>query len=70
MEQELAFRLLEDQIEFRTQVEIPVTRADLYFPLAPRPLLVFVDGTVYLGDPEKKIMEKIREVGGISRLSL
>ena len=49
MEQELAFRLQEDQIEFRTQVEIPVTTADFYFPLVPRPLLVFVDGRVHLG---------------------
>jgi len=49
MEQELAIRLQEDQIEFRTQVEIPVTIADFYLPVVPRPLLVFVDGTVHLG---------------------
>ena len=49
MEQELAIRLQEGQIEFRTQVEIPVTIADFYFPVVPRPLLVFVDGRVHLG---------------------
>ena len=41
MEQELAVRLQEDRIEFQTQVEIPVTIADFYFPLEPRPLLAF-----------------------------
>ena len=49
MEQELAIRLQEDQIEYRTQVEIPVTTADFYFPVEPRPLLVFVDGRVHHG---------------------
>ena len=48
MEQELAIRLQDDQIRYLTQVEIPVTTADLYFPLQPRPLLVFVDGRVHL----------------------
>jgi len=33
---------------YLTQVEIPVTTADLYFPLEPRPLLVFIDGIVHL----------------------
>ena len=49
MEQELAFRLQEDHVEFRTQVEIPVTIADFYFPVVPRPLLVYVDGRVHHG---------------------
>ncbi len=49
MEQELALRLQEDGICYRTQVEIPVTTADFYFPIVPRPLLVFVDGRVHLG---------------------
>src|SRR6266446_7395080 len=48
MEQELAVRLQEDQIEFWTQVEIPVTTVDFCFPVVPRPLLVFVDGRVHL----------------------
>ena len=49
MEQELAFKLQEDRIFYQTQVEIPVTTADFYFPTSPRPLLVFVDGRVHLG---------------------
>jgi len=48
MEQELAINLQQDQISYRTQVEIPVTTADFYFPAEPRPLLVFVDGPVHL----------------------
>ncbi|HLC11416.1 MAG TPA: hypothetical protein VJL56_06195 [Candidatus Bathyarchaeia archaeon] len=43
MEQELAIKLEDDGIRYPTQVEIPETTADLYFPLEPRPLLVFVD---------------------------
>jgi very-short-patch-repair endonuclease len=49
MEQELAIKLQEDGIRYQTQVEIPVTTADFYFPLESRPLLVFVDGRVHLG---------------------
>jgi len=48
MEQELAINLQQDQISYQTQVEIPITTADLYFPVEPRPLLVFVDGPVHL----------------------
>jgi len=48
MEQELAIRLQEDRISYQTQVEISVTTADFYFPLEPRPLIVFVDGQVHL----------------------
>ena len=48
MEQELANKLENDQIRYLTQVEIPVTTADFYFPAEPRPLLVFVDGPVHL----------------------
>jgi len=48
MEQEIAINLQQDQISYQTQVEIPVTIADFYFPVEPRPLLVFVDGQVHL----------------------
>src|SRR5207247_2233928 len=48
MEQELAIRLQDDRISYRTQVEIPVTTADFYFAVEPRPILVFVDGPVHL----------------------
>ncbi len=33
MEQELAIKLQDDGIRYLTQVEIPVTTADFYFPL-------------------------------------
>jgi hypothetical protein len=48
MEQELAIKLQDNRIGYLTQVEIPVTIADFYFPLDPRPFLVFVDGRVHL----------------------
>jgi len=48
MEQELAINLEHDRIHYQTQVEIPVTTADFYFALEPRPLIVFVDGRVHL----------------------
>jgi very-short-patch-repair endonuclease len=48
MEQELAIKLQEDRVEYRTQVEIPVTTADFYFSLESRPLVVFVDGRIHL----------------------
>jgi len=49
MEQELALKLQDNGIHYQTQVEIPVTIADFYFPLETRPLLVFVDGRVHRG---------------------
>src|SRR5437660_6076305 len=48
MEEELAINLQQDQISYRTQVEIPITTADFYFAVEPRPLVVFVDGPVHL----------------------
>ncbi len=47
MEQELAIKLQDNRISYLTQVEIPVTTAD-FFPIQPRPLIVFVDGPVHL----------------------
>ncbi len=46
MEQELAIRLQQDQIRYLTQVELPVTTADPYFPLEPVPelLVMFLSG--------------------------
>ena len=49
MEQELGLKLEDSRIQYLTQVEMPVTTVDFYFPLEPRPLLVFVDGRVHLG---------------------
>jgi|SRR5437016_5576533 len=60
MEQELAFRLQEDRITYQTQVEIPVTTVDFYFPLESRPLLAFVDGRVHLGTAQMVKDEELR----------
>src|SRR6266571_5135372 len=60
MEQELAINLEHDQIHYLTQVEIPVTTADFYFPLEPRPLIVFVDGRVHLKTSQMIKDEELR----------
>lgn len=62
MEQELAIRLEEDGIHYQTQVEIPVTTVDFYFPLESRPLLVFVDGRVHLGTAQIAKDEELRSL--------
>ncbi len=60
MEQEIAFKLQADQISYQTQVEIPVTTADFYFPLEARPLLVFVDGPIHLRKSQRVKDEELR----------
>ncbi len=60
MEQEIALRLQDNGMRYLTQVEIPVTTADFYFPLEPRPLLVFVDGQVHLGRARMVKDEELR----------
>jgi very-short-patch-repair endonuclease len=62
MEQELAIKLQEDGIHYQTQVEIPVTTADFYFPLETRPLVVFVDGRVHLGTARMVKDEELRSL--------
>lgn len=62
MERELAFKLQDGGIRYLTQVEIPVTTADFYFPLEPRPLLVFVDGRVHLGRSQMVKDEELRSL--------
>jgi very-short-patch-repair endonuclease len=62
MEQELAIKLQYDRISYLTQVEIPVTTADLYFPIEPRPLLVFIDGRVHLGTTQMAKDEELRSL--------
>ena len=56
MERELALRLQDHGVQYQTQVEIPVTTADFYFPLESRPLVVFVDGRVH-----QKINQMIKD---------
>src|SRR2546427_1505337 len=62
MEQELAFKLQDDKIQYQTQVEIPVTTADFYFSLESRPLLVFVDGRVHRGKSQTIKDEELRSL--------
>jgi very-short-patch-repair endonuclease len=62
MEQELAIKLQEDGIYYQTQVEIPVTTADFYFPFESKPLLVFVDGRVHLGTAQMMKDEELRSL--------
>ncbi len=60
MEQELAIKLQDNGIHYQTQIEIPVTTADFYFPLESRPLLVFVDGRVHLKTAQMTKDEELR----------
>src|SRR3989441_5617412 len=62
MEQELAIKLQDNEIHYQTQVEIPVTTADFYFPLESRPLLVFVDGRVHLKTVQVSKDEELRSL--------
>ena len=62
MEHELALKLQDDRVNYLTQVEIPVTMADLYFPLEPRPLIVFVDGPVHLKPTQMVKDEELRSL--------
>jgi very-short-patch-repair endonuclease len=62
MEQELAINLEHDRIYYLTQVEIPITTADFYFPLESRPLIVFVDGRVHLGTTQMAKDEQLRSL--------
>src|SRR5439155_22380134 len=63
MEQELAINLgPDDRIRYLTQVEIPVTTADYYFPIEPRPLIVFVDGPVHLKTTQMMKDEELRTI--------
>ncbi len=60
MEQELAIKLEHDGINYLTQVEIPITIADFYFALEPRPLIVFVDGRVHQKTSQTMKDEELR----------
>src|SRR5438309_5254061 len=62
MEHELALKLQDDRVNYLTQVEIPVTTADFYFPLESRPLIVFVDGGVHLKTSQMLKDEELRSL--------
>ncbi len=48
MEIELGIKLQNSGIAYQSQVEVPITTVDFYFPTVPRPTLVFVDGRPHL----------------------
>ena len=60
MELELAAKLESSGIQYRTQVEVPVTTADFYFATEPRPTLVFVDGIPHLTTAQMIKDEELR----------
>src|SRR5216117_2268084 len=62
MEHELALKLQDDRVNYLTQVEIPVTTADFYFPLESRPLIVFVDGPAHLKTAQMMKDEELRTI--------
>ncbi len=62
MERELALKLQDNGIRCLTRVEIHVTTVDFYFPLDPRPLLVFVDGRVHLGRAQMAKDDELRSL--------
>ncbi len=62
MEQELAIKLQDNGIQYFSQVEIPVTTVDFYFPVQARPLLVFVDGRVHLERAQSVKDEELRSL--------
>ena len=60
METELAIKLQYYGIHYLTQVEIPITTVDFYFPTSPRPTLVFVDGLPHLRTIQMAKDEELR----------
>ena len=60
METELAIKPQYSGIHYQTQVEIPITTVDFYFPTTPRPTLVFVDGLPHLRTSQMTKDEELR----------
>jgi very-short-patch-repair endonuclease len=62
METELAIKLQFSGVHFQTQVEVPITTVDFYFPTTPRPTLVFVDGPPHLKTVQMAKDEELRTI--------
>ena len=60
METELAIKLQSSGIHYLTQVEIPITTIDFYFPTTPRSTLAFVDGLPHLRITQMAKDEELR----------
>jgi len=52
MEIRIAERLNRDGIRYLTQEPLFISSADFYFPTAPKPLVVFLDGPPHLEDSQ------------------
>ncbi len=60
METELAIKLQSSGTHYQTQVEIPITTVDFYFPTTPRPTLAFVDGPPHVRTNQMAKDEELR----------
>jgi len=60
METELAIKLQDSGIPYQTQVEVPITTVDFYFPTQPRPTLLFIDGRPHLSIAQTTKDEELR----------
>ena len=55
-------KLQDSGIPYQTQVEVPITTVDFYFPTQPRPTLVFVDGRPHLSIAQTVKDEELRSL--------
>ncbi len=62
MERELAIKLESSEIQYQTQIEVPITTADFFFATEPRPTLVFVDGRPHLTNSQMIKDEELRSL--------
>jgi len=60
MEQEIAIKLQDNGISYLTQVEIPVTTADFYFPLEPPTVIPLRRRTVRVKTSQMTKDEELR----------
>ena len=59
-EMSLAARLSQNGISYRSQVELPVSICDFYFPTYPRPTVVYLDGPLHLKEHRRAKDEVLR----------
>jgi len=53
MERRIAMKLDANHIRYKTQEPLAVTSADFYFPIVPKPLVVFLDGPPHLKEHQR-----------------
>ena len=54
MEIRIAARLTQDNVRYLTQEPLYISSADFYFPIVPKPLVVFLDGPPHLTEAQMK----------------